>query len=124
MSEERIEFEHDAPLELSSDSELEPVSQDEVNAPSKSLDQVFEKEKSIKNKRNRKVKEKKPALKIKKKAPTVKKMKENYGPKDYIVVECQLCQNEYTHAKKDENGAFIPFALCQHVIFKGVVIEE
>jgi hypothetical protein len=124
MSSDRIEFEDDAPLELVDSGELEQVSKDEVSAPSKSLDQVFEKEKSTKKERNRKVKEKKPALKIKRKAPTMKKMKEDYGPKDYIVVECQICQNEYTHAKKDEQGAFIPFALCQHIVFKGVVIEE
>lgn len=117
---DKIEFEDDAPLELTSDSELEQVSKDEVSNPSKTLDKIFEKEKMVKEIRNAKVKQKKPALKLHKKVRT---MKEKYKPKDYIVVECQICQREYTHAKKDDNGAFEPYALCQHIIFKGVVIE-
>ncbi len=120
---DKIEFEHDAPLELPSESELEKVSQDEVDSPSKTLDQVFKDKQTIKDERNKKIKEKKPGLKLRKEKPKVKKMKEDYKPKDYIAVECQLCQHEYTHAKKDDKGAFIPYALCQHVVFKGVFIE-
>jgi hypothetical protein len=120
MSEDRIEFEDDAPLELTSDSELEQVSRDEVSSPSKKLDEIFEKDNRSKAARDAKVKEPKPALKLRNKN---RKMKENHEPKEYIAVECQLCQREYTHAKKDDNGAYLPFALCQHVIFKGVFLE-
>jgi hypothetical protein len=70
--------------------------------------------------RNQMIKEKPEPLKLRNKN---RKLKENHEPKEYIAVECQLCQREYTHAKKDDNGAYIPFALCQHVIFKGVFIE-
>lgn len=112
MTEDYIEFEDDAPLELTSDANVEPSQE----TPDQ-LDQIFEKEKQHKKNRDAKVKQKPEPLKLKKK---MKKMKEKYEPKEYIAVECQICQREYTHAKKDENGSFEPYALCQHILFKGV----
>lgn len=117
---DKIEFEHDAPLELPSESELERVSQDEVNSPSKALDEVFKEKKTIKQNRDAKVKEKKPGLKLRKER---RKMKDNYKPKDYIAVFCRICEHEFTTARKEENGSFSPIALCQHVAFKGVFVE-
>jgi len=119
MASDRIEFEDDAPLELTSSDELEPVSKDEVNNTSEAVEKIFTEEKVVKAARNKKLKQKKPGLKLQAK----KMKKDKYKPKDYIAVRCQLCDAEYTHAKKDDNGAFIPFALCQHVIFKGVFVE-
>lgn len=111
-----IEFEDDAPLELTSDANV-----DEVETTSNKLDQIFEKEKQTKKIRDAKVKQKPEPLKLRKK---MTKMKQNYKPKEYIAVECQICQREYTHAKKDENGSFEPYALCQHILFKGVFDES
>jgi len=120
MSSDRIEFEDDAPLELVDSGELEEVSRIEVSNPSKDLDKIFLHDKVVKESRNAKVKEPRPGLKLHKKTAT---MKEKHKPNEYIAVECQLCQHEYTHAKKDDNGAFIPFALCQHIVFKGLFVE-
>lgn len=117
MSRDKIEFEDDAPLELTRDNQLEGVSRDEVG-PSEEVNKIFAERKETKDKRDELVKGKKPALKLR---TGQDKMKGKYKPKDYIVVECFLCQHEYTSARKDDNGAFEPIALCQHVAFRGVV---
>jgi hypothetical protein len=114
-----VEFEDDAPLELK-ESSPDVVSEDESNKPSKALDQVFEKDQAKKDVRNAKIKETPEPLRITKK----RIMKKDYQPKDYIAVQCHICEREYTHAKKEEDGSFTPYALCQHIAFKGIVEVE
>jgi hypothetical protein len=115
---ERYEFEDDAPLELRGDDQLEEVSETELNALNK-LDQVFTNETKQKDKRAARKKETPTPLKLRKKARPLRKFKD----KDYITIRCNLCEMDYTHAKKDDEGNFMPFALCQHVVFKGASIE-
>lgn len=115
---ERYEFEDDAPLELHADDQLEKVSEIELNASSK-LDQVFTDKTKEKDKRTARIKENPKPLKLRKKARPLRKFKD----KDYITIRCNLCEMDYTHAKKDDEGNFMPFALCQHVVFKGASIE-
>lgn len=114
-----IEFEDDAPLELTGSNELEAVSRDEVN-PSEKLEQVFTAETKQKEERKERMKKTPKPLKLMKKPKTPRK----FHDKDYITIRCNLCEMDYTHAKKDDEGNFIPFALCQHVIFQGVHAEE
>lgn len=113
-----VEFEDDAPLELK-DSSSDTTESYRSTGPSESLEKVIQSEKQRISDRNAKIKETPKPLRITKQ----KIMKENYQPKDYIAVECQICEREYTHAKKDDKGAFEPYALCQHIVFKGIVVE-
>lgn len=48
----------------------------------------------------------------------------SFKTNDYITFRCNLCNAEVTHAKKDDDNQFVPWALCQHVIFKGLVAEK
>lgn len=109
-------FEDDAPIELTETDILE----EPVTSASAKLDQVLVQESLEKEKRLARIKEKPPALKLTKKQKPSRKFKD----KDYIIIHCNLCDNDYQHAKKDDEGNFEPFALCQHVVFKGAVIEE
>lgn len=111
---DKIEFEDDAPLELISSSELESKYKDEMG-----LDREIKKigEQKV---RNEKIKENPPALKLRKKITSLQEQ----NPKDYILLYCNLCQHEFQHAKKNDKGAFEPYAICQHIVFKGVVIEQ
>jgi len=43
---------------------------------------------------------------------------------DYITFRCNVCEVEVTTAKKDDEGNFMPWQLCQHVVFKGLVAED
>lgn len=108
---DKIEFEDDAPLELTSDSDLEVVSKDEVK-PSKVEIEV---DKAIaKQTRKDRMKEKPEPLKLKVGKP------KKFKAKDFITIRCNLCDKDMQHAKQDDDGHFVPFALCQHVVFKGV----
>lgn len=112
-------FEEDAPLELTGDGELEEVSRTEITALSK-LTEVFTTEQQEKDERKARMKETPKPLRLTKKPKKLRKFQD----KDYIIIHCNLCDNDYQHAKKDDEGNFIPYALCQHVVFKGAVIEE
>jgi hypothetical protein len=116
-----VEFEDDAPLELK-ESSSDTIATDNFSTtgPSESLEKVIQSEKQRISDRNAKIKETPVPLRITKK----KIMKTNYQPKDYIAVACAICEREFTHAKKDDNGAFVPYALCQHIVFKGIVEVE
>jgi hypothetical protein len=113
------EFEDDAPLELTGTDELEEVSRTEISA-SERLTKVFEDDTKAKDERAARIHEKPEPLRLHKKAKKPRK----FHDKDYITIRCMLCEMDYTHAKKDDEGNFIPFALCQHVVFKGATIEE
>lgn len=43
---------------------------------------------------------------------------------DYITFRCNVCEVEETHSKKDDDGNFMPWQLCPHVVFKGLVAED
>ena len=116
---ERIEFEDDAPIELRDVGELEEVSQTEISQESGEIDKALKKN-AMKKERDAKIKQKPPALNLHVRPENLKKQK----PKDYIVVRCNICEHDFQHAKKDDNGALMPYALCQHIVFKGVVLEE
>ena len=68
-----------------------------------------------------KVKEQPEPLQLKN--PPVMKL-HHFKTNDYIIFRCNLCEAEVTHARKDEDGQFTPWALCQHIIFKGLVAEK
>lgn len=104
----KMEFENDAPLEYREISPLEK------------LEKVFEKEKQIVQERKDRMKQNPPALKLNKAPKKIHRFK----AKDYIALRCQICQMDFTTARKDEEGNFEPRALCQHVVLKGVVAEE
>jgi hypothetical protein len=116
---DKIEFEDEAPLELTGEDELDEVSRTELNASSK-LTQVFEADTKQKDERAARMKQTPKPLRLHKKAKTQRK----FHDKDYITIRCNLCEMDYTHAKKDDEGNFIQFALCQHVVFKGMDVEE
>lgn len=33
---------------------------------------------------------------------------------------CMICEKEYKHEKRDDNGNLQPYAICQHLVYKGV----
>ncbi len=114
----RYEFEEEAPLELHGEDQLEAVSKTEVDATTK-LDNVFQKDEQKSERKERMKKTPKP-LKLSKRTPKQKVFKNT----DTVSFRCTVCDKDYTHAKKDDDGHFMPFALCQHVIFQGVDIVE
>jgi hypothetical protein len=116
---EGIEFEDEAPLELAGEGDLEEVSRTELTASAK-ITEVFNAEQKEKDKRKARMKETPKPLRLTKK---VKKSRK-FHDKDYITIHCNLCEIDYQHAKKDDEGNFMPFALCQHVVFQGANIEE
>jgi len=101
MEVEKVEFEHDAPKELLI--EDEPTVNEQLN-----------------NAFNEKPKKEHKPLKLIKKQKDPRKFK----AKDYIEIFCVICEKKLIHAKKDNEGNFYPYALCQHVIFKGVHAEK
>lgn len=67
------------------------------------------------------VKEDAPSLKLKVSKPNkIHRFKKN----DYITFRCNVCEIEVTHNRKDDDGSFEPWQLCQHVVFKGLVAED
>ena len=112
--EDRIEFENDAPLELVDSDSFEKTSG--IDA----VEKVFSDKTAKTKERNAKIKEKSPALNLRVRNPKLQEQK----PKDYIMVHCNLCEHDFQHAKKDDNGAFMPYAICQHIVFLGVVVEK
>lgn len=112
-------FEDDVPLELVGEGELEEVSRTELTASDK-ITEVFAEEQRQKDKRKARMKETPKPLRLTKKVKKPRK----FGPKDYITIHCNLCDNDFQHAKKDDEGNFIPYAICQHIVFQGAVIEE
>jgi len=112
---DKIEFEDDAPIELTEDTVFDSVSEKNSTKLVAELEAETDKEK-----RRERMKKNPPPLKLTRKAKSPRKFKAS----DYIVIHCNLCEIDIQHAKKDDEGNFMPFALCQHVIFKGAVIEE
>ena len=107
----KIEFEDDAPLELR-DAE-DPVSKiEEAFAEDKAKDEI--------QKRRQRMQEKPPPLKLAKKPRQTHRFKN----KDYIILRCNICERDMQTARKDDDGNFEPVALCQHVVFKGVIAEQ
>jgi len=113
-SSEKIEFEDDAPLELTD-------SESFVDQGSKSLSEIDNalKKKNDQKEKIKRMKEKPPALNLR-----ISGKLKPQNPKDYIVVHCNLCEHDFQHAKKDDSGALMPYALCQHIVFKGVIVEK
>ena len=109
---DKIEFEDDAPLELSDDVSIDDtITPDEVFASKVN----FEVDKAVaKETRKTKMKDKPKPLRLTVGHP--KKFKQ----KDFITIRCNICDKDMQHAKQDDDGHFEPYALCQHVVFKGV----
>lgn len=112
---DKLEFEDaDVPLELKDD-----VEDAKVSAEGK-LKAVFNDEQRATKERKAKMKKNPKPLKLSLKPKTF----HHFKTKDYIVFRCNLCEKEMNHAKKDDDGNFEPYALCQHVVFKGLYAEN
>lgn len=40
--------------------------------------------------------------------------------KGNLIVFCTICEQEYRHERRDKNGDLTPFALCQHIVYRGM----
>ncbi len=117
-----VEFDN-VPIELTdSESELDNASKTEVEpeqTAEEKVDSVFKEEAAGKKKRKERMKENPPALKLR----NPKKL-HGFAAKDYIIMRCNICEKDMTTARKDDDGNFEPRALCQHLVFKGLIAEK
>jgi len=102
-------FEDEAPIELKESSEL---------TAEEKVETIFQEEDLAKAKRKARMKEKPEGIKLR------NKQKRTFKPKDYIVMHCNICEIDMQTARKDDAGNFEPRALCQHLVFKELVIEK
>jgi len=102
---DKVEFD-DVPLELKDDEAEQAV------------EKVFSEEADRIKERKTRMKEKAPALKLR------NKKLHGFQPKDYIILRCNICEQDMTTARKDDDGNFVPRALCQHLVFKGLIAEK
>jgi len=102
---DKVEFD-DVPLELEDDD------------AEKAVEKVFNEEADRIKERKSRMKQKPPALKLR------NKQLRTFKAKDYIIMRCNICEKDMTTARKDDDGNFEPRALCQHLVFKGLIAEK